>query len=401
MRGADEIIGPFFGFQDSTHHTIGVSRSFCSSESSLMPSSLESALNNATLIPCSARLAARIVGVSAIALTLIGGATAEELRLGAPSVQRSNPFVHSAQQIATNPTNSVKRSHTQPVAKVRLQVPKVKVASSPIGSVFVGPQWDETGVGVSDVEAATNTNLAAAPISQRVSDRGVASTSESMNASAALMPITSARPQRLPVPLPSPQSSLGSPSSFQTKLAGASRKRAELISNQVPSNSLNSSVYLATQTASSQFEIASGLLQQAQLEYDCSAFASAETSIWESLQRSAQAIDLVNTGAMRPVDEVSALKRLHRGRRALIEACDFVGPFAQQDPLAIARLARAHETPVLRETLPPMRTTFDPTSPVNADLPTGSEAIDRYLDYARIQFSVLSGKSLLLSLIHI
>lgn len=349
----------------------------------------ESLLKDRVTDVFSVHWAGKVLGGSALALTFIGSVSAEEPKWNQASKHRLNPFVQSAdqtqtdsRQVTTETKISVPTPSLQPMAKVRLQVPHVKMASTPSNSVFVGPQWDsettrsEIAQPIASIPAGS---IAAGAIPQRAG-----TPTQSSN-----------RPTRLPAALPDPPNAFAARPTHQTKLASASQKRAEFLSNQAPSNRSQASVYLATQTARSQFEIAAGLLQQAQLEYDCSAFASAETSVWQSLERSAQAIDLNRPNEMSSSDEVPALKRLHRGRRALIEACDFVGPFAQQDPAAIARLSRAHETPVLRETLPPMRTALVPSSASKVDLPTGSEAIDRYLDYARMQFSVLSENSLL------
>lgn len=367
---------------------------FRTSRSNPMPTPFESLLNDSSSIGHSARLAGRIIGISAITLTLISSVTGDGPQSVPPNVQRNNPFVSSPARVTNNPFGSTPRPAIQPVAQAHLQVPRAKMASASAKSVFVGPQWDSgaTKTRVPDAEAYSNVAPDFAPASP--AHASVDPLAQTTPAFAESQPTASSRPTRLPDTLPDPRNSLSGRPAYQTKLASASRKRADFLSNQTPSNHSTASVYLATQTARSQFEIAAGLLQQAQLEYECSAFASAETSVWQSLERSAQAIDLTNTTA-RTSEEVSALKRLHRGRRALIEACDFVGPFAQQDPTAIARLARAHETPVLRETLPPMRRAFDPSSASTVGLPAGSEAIDRYLDYARMQFSILSAKSLL------
>ncbi len=183
------------------------------------------------------------------------------------------------------------------------------------------------------------------------------------------------------------------------KLASAARKRSAFLQQQPPQPIAGASVYLATQTAKSQSAIAVKLLEQAQLEYDCAAYASAETSAWQALEKCAQSIDLsrsMSVSGSAPVEAAqTAIAKLHRGHRAIIEACDFVGPYAQDNRQAIARLARAHETPVVREALPPMRMSYSSSTPDAAALPSASEAVDRYLDYARMQLSDVASESLL------
>ncbi|MEM8910763.1 MAG: hypothetical protein AAGC97_03260 [Planctomycetota bacterium] len=203
------------------------------------------------------------------------------------------------------------------------------------------------------------------------------------------------------------------------------------------------SLYLPTQTAKSQLQAAQELLQQARVEYTCGAFASAEEYAWQALDRAAQSIDLfyvqqegMSSQTDRPLMSPAALDRLSRGRTAIREASDFHSGFATADELAVVRIARAHRTPVIRQTLPywkPSRARpqrlggndpgwLDPeTVDVHTDLqfetelprsrqggvasgtyrneedirlPTAAEAIDRYLDYARSELSFLASESL-------
>lgn len=228
-----------------------------------------------------------------------------------------------------------------PVATARLQIPQPPPPSTPAMSVFVGPQWDTRPVALMQPDPWNSTN-----------DR---------------------------------QTKL--PRADDTKLANASRRRAEYLRELPPEPKSGASLYLASQTSQSESEIAVRLFQQAQLEYDCAAYASAETSAWQSLAKSAQAMDLANAARYSSPNDSLANQQLHRGYRAIVEACGFVASYAQNDPIAIARLARSHETPVVRESLPPINAS-------HAGYPA-SEAIDRYLDYARTQFVELSAGSLL------
>ncbi|MFG0264016.1 MAG: hypothetical protein ACF8AM_02555 [Rhodopirellula sp. JB055] len=210
--------------------------------------------------------------------------------------------------------------------------------------------------------------------------------------------------------------------------AMAKRRAAERARAPVSPPAATSGMYLATQTAKSKLDEAWTHFQQAELEYSSAAYASAETSAWKTLQLAAEAIDLhdqhtrsrsaiESTQRIATATSCSAVQQLQSGRDALNEAQDFVGPYATSDPDSIARLARSHRTPVVREGLPLRgRTTAPqaklPTTPKDdlgwytemlvessdgaaATIPTATEAIDRYLDLARMELSEVAGKSLL------
>lgn len=299
---------------------------------------------------------------------------------------RTNPFASSEPIPESTPGATPSVLHRKPVpdwrpvATAKLQMPTVQLPTPQAGptsktvSAFVGPDWSQYEPAIIEQPA------------------GAALPMLSVN--------TETRPSRLPA-ISTEVPNL--PSRTNALLVGAARKRSQYIARQLPEPRAGASVYLATQTAQSQLEIAAKLFKQSQLDYDYRAYASAETAAWQSLEKSVQAIDLAASmnSANANLPSPDALQKLHRGKRAIIEACDFVGPFAQNDAASIARLARAHETPVVRESLPPIRPNYAfanhnvTAGPSAGSLPSASEAIDRYLDFARSQFGELAAQSLL------
>ncbi|MFG0289348.1 MAG: hypothetical protein ACF8CQ_14305 [Rhodopirellula sp. JB044] len=343
------------------------------------------------------------------------------------------PEVHSSQTWqadANSPGNANSRmANLSADASLNARVDSDGPAASTIGHarrVHVGPDWnaftpqsfatDSAGSGSRNATGSPtmapslpNTTLQTPSIAQ--------SQPQSRSRTAGR---TNLRPSRLPAAgtasfdesLPRATPTLGGTTA---SLASAAQQRSRFVAATPPPRPTGSAVYLASQTAQSQIDEAAKLFRQANLEYDCAAYASAETSAWQALEKAAQAIDLASVSAsQRSVNDTrqntsnqpSSVDRLQRGRCAIREARDFVGPFAHGSQQAIARLARAHQTPVVRETLPPMTARYSaealarlgqPSSASHhsADLPTANEAVDRYLDYARTQFSVIAGQSLL------
>jgi hypothetical protein len=278
-----------------------------------------------------------------------------------------------------------------------------------------------------------------------------ASTDSAASASSTERPSRSARPQRLPdttgttiaanqsdsamkptASEPSPQQ----PTQSVDRNAAnrrfmeviAQRRAAEQARAPISPPAASSGMYLATQTAKSKLDEAWTHFQQAELEYSSAAYASAETSAWKTLQFAAEAIDLhdqhtrsrsaIESGQrIAKAPSRSAVQQLQSGRDALNEAQDFVGPYATSNPESIARLARSHRTPVVREGLPRRGRIAAsqpkvPTGPKDdlgwytemlvessdggsVTIPTATEAIDRYLDLARMELSEVAGKSLL------
>lgn len=246
-------------------------------------------------------------------------------------------------------------------------------------------------------------------------------------------PASGARPQRLPManPLPQPATTMAAPKSTAQRFAEliAERRAIEQSKSPVAPPAAASGMFLATQTAKSKLDQAWKHFQQAELEYSSAAYASAETSAWETLHLAAEAIDLqdqhtrsrsaIESG--QPVSAAasrSAVRHLQSGRDALNEAQDFVGPYVTDDPESIARLARSHRTPVVRQGLARRgraASTSHPnyqsapsdelgwytemmvqsTNGTTQTIPTATEAIDRYLDLARMDLSKVAAQSLL------
>jgi tetratricopeptide (TPR) repeat protein len=116
-------------------------------------------------------------------------------------------------------------------------------------------------------------------------------------------------------------------------------------------------------------------LDDAYREYSVGAWASAEASAWQALERIATGLDVAAeaTGTLPPF---SAVAELRDGRRALREARDFVTAGVVIDAARMEAIAASHQTPVL-----------------HGDIPIGctaAEAVDRYLDYARQQLTRLA-----------
>ncbi|MCM2371384.1 hypothetical protein [Aporhodopirellula aestuarii] len=321
--------------------------------------------------------------------------------------QQINPFVTQTRENSI----SIPGTSLGPVAQARLQMPQVHTeghssgpaapanlasqspsttAISPTGPVAVGPDWS----------AFTPQSFHEEPLPAYATSSN-----------------TGMRPSRLPV-ADGNQFAGGMPpanppnlATTRGTLASAARQRSQFVASTTPPPTSGTTVYLTSQTAQSQIDEAAKLLRQASLEYDCAAYASAETSAWDALEKAAQAIDLAASNspaqnAFNAPQRISALEQLHEGRRAILEAQDFVGPFAHEDRQAIARLARAHQTDVVRKTLPPITARYSAEalarldrsasdSNASTDLPTASEAIDRYLDFARTKLSGIAAQSLL------
>jgi hypothetical protein len=330
------------------------------------------------------------------------------------SAQHVNPFAVEQTPVSSWQSQSL---GPLPVAQARLQLPQVSQTArssvampstsvpgkthpltSSVGypsDVYIGPP--PSAFAPQSFGASQQPTLAPTPAAARPSRLPVASSDDN------------AVDDRSDKPSEAPPSF----SHSNTRLASAARQRSNFIASTPPTPPSATTVYLASQTAQSQIDAAATLLRQAGLEYECAAYASAETSAWDALEKAATAIDLARaprgpgaqvTGEANQAG--NALRQFYQGKRALIEAQDFVGPFAQGDPQAIARLARAHQTTVVRETLPPMMGSYSAEARVrlgqgrgqqnsNAELPTASEAIDRYLDFARSQFSGIAADSML------
>lgn len=397
----------------------------------------EHAMNHSPLSVVECRRAKRTLLSAALV-----GATSLVISGADVSAQQTNPFVKQNldRGFASVPAGMPHQANT-PVAQARLQMPQVGAsnavalsgvtptlntpretpATAAIGHarpVHVGPDWaafTPQSFSADSVTPQPQPTLASSTPKTVLQTPTAAPTPQDISAT----PQVAMRPSRLPA-ADSGDYSSNLPvevaphlATTQASLASAAQQRSRFVAATRTPPTSGAAVYLASQTAQSQIDEAAKLFRQASLEYDCAAYASAETSAWDALEKAAQAIDLSAASNPRSAQNAfgdntqeSCLERLHRGRRAIIEAQDFVGPFAQENRQAISRLARAHQTPIVRETLPPMTARYSAEALArfgktpaaandSADLPTASEAVDRYLDFARTKFSVIAGQSLL------
>ncbi len=131
--------------------------------------------------------------------------------------------------------------------------------------------------------------------------------------------------------------------------------------------------WLRSSTASSHRNEALRLLDQAMREYNVGAWASAEASAWDSLHRSAEGIDIHHRAIGQAAS--SAAADLQIARTAIREARDFSGIYGKLSTDGVARIVRSHQTTVLKNEHQPVR---------------ASEAIDRYLNEARLRLSRLA-----------
>ncbi len=140
--------------------------------------------------------------------------------------------------------------------------------------------------------------------------------------------------------------------------------------------------WLRTSTSSASREVSRRLIEQASAEYAIGAWASAETSAWEGLRFAAEAVELASReNANSPADgpHAAALANLQIARTAIREARDFGGQYGAGDRASIRRMAMSHQTAVLD------------SQPV--DTLTAADAIDRYLDEARVRLSGIASQS--------
>ncbi len=139
--------------------------------------------------------------------------------------------------------------------------------------------------------------------------------------------------------------------------------------------------WLQSVTATTHFLEARRILDAAHHEYRVAAYSSAEASTWDALRHLAAALDV-----SAPSDNVtrsnSAADQLSIAEAAIREAKDFSGKYGTVDSVAIRRLIRCHQTSVLKSILDQDEST-----------PTVTEAIDRYLNEARLRLHPLAAKS--------
>ncbi len=139
--------------------------------------------------------------------------------------------------------------------------------------------------------------------------------------------------------------------------------------------------WLPTTTADARFDQARRHLSEAMRAYDVRAWLSAEDSAWDAISASAEAIDLARreSGLATPAAQ-TATAQLRLAHRAIVEARDFARWSSPGDAEAIARTARSHVTTVLHGV---------PSTGL-----TSTEAVDRYLDAARVALSDLAAQSI-------
>jgi len=128
--------------------------------------------------------------------------------------------------------------------------------------------------------------------------------------------------------------------------------------------------------------LAQQALELAHRDFNAGAWLSAEASAWQAIQHAAQAIDQqASETAPKSVTSgtASAMTNLVLAKQAMIEARDFAGSFCNVNAGGITRMARSHQTDVLDG---------QPTAGM-----TGTEASDRYLDFARLQLAAIASRS--------
>ncbi len=135
--------------------------------------------------------------------------------------------------------------------------------------------------------------------------------------------------------------------------------------------------WLPSVTPSTQYSEGRRLLDRAHHEYTVSAYASAEASAWNALRKLAAAVD-TSTGC------VTASENLEIAETAMREARDFAGKSTPADAATIERLIRCHQTAVLKPTH------AKPAGEVHV---TATEAIDRYMNEARVRLSHIASQS--------
>lgn len=140
--------------------------------------------------------------------------------------------------------------------------------------------------------------------------------------------------------------------------------------------------WLPSGTAASKTQIAIKKIGQADQEFRVGAWLSAETSAWEALRWAAEAIDHDSRRYGRlPSGDTTALatSNLQVAKQAIIEARDFAKTAESQTPESIARIARSHQTDVLRS---------NPAACLSA-----TDASDLYLDFARTRLAIIASHS--------
>ncbi len=141
--------------------------------------------------------------------------------------------------------------------------------------------------------------------------------------------------------------------------------------------------WLRSGTSNASNQIARKTLAQAHREFRVGAWLSAETSAWESLRCSAESIDLNRRETGHPAaddPQARAITNLQVAKQAILEARDFLRSGESLSPTAISRMATSHQTDVLDR---------QPTRGLS-----GTDASDRYLDFARVRLATIASQSI-------
>ncbi len=137
--------------------------------------------------------------------------------------------------------------------------------------------------------------------------------------------------------------------------------------------------WLRTMSSSAANEISRRLIFEGSAEYGVGAWASAESTAWESLRWAAQAIDMADRESGLPAAKPTAAATLESARAMMREARDFSGIYGELDSPAIYRIAKSHRSNLLDR---------NETGAINA-----ADAADRYLDSARVQLASIAARS--------
>jgi hypothetical protein len=143
--------------------------------------------------------------------------------------------------------------------------------------------------------------------------------------------------------------------------------------------------WLSSGTSKATLQLARQALAQADQEFRVGAWLSAETSAWQAIRWAAESVDQDNNDARSRNRNTAdlAISELQQARQAIKEARDFVNTFESQSPRAIARMARSHQTDVLKT---------DVLGNEGKPGLSATEASDRYLDFARVRLAAIASQ---------
>ena len=191
-------------------------------------------------------------------------------------------------------------------------------------------------------------------------------------------------PERLPRPtLAHPESSVANaktPTPIVSSPATAVQSAADSLSPlrlaSSPKTTARQVNWLPSDSSTSRHKESLRLIEQAQREFRIRAYASAESSAWEALHHIATGIDLAANQVATSTAQHSKVANLNKAKTAVWEARDFAGKYGDLDFDGVRRVVRSHQTDVLK-------------SLGSQDI-SANEAIDRYLNQARVHFSSIA-----------